>query len=156
MKLSWNNLIIELLVINHLHWNMNIHRDWKRLRLKKTEGLNILRTEGSVPVLGLGDWGLDWTVAALDDTHLLFWDLTQAYNTSALNELTSPGSGGTWHCQVSPPRGWPVTCARRRCSRWGPWSSAKTWTSAARNWGFSAPEDDSCWMKGLNVRMMGG
>ena len=31
-----------------------MHRDCKGPRLRRTEGLNILRTEGSVPVLRLG------------------------------------------------------------------------------------------------------
>ena len=39
---------------------VNMYKDWKRL--KKTEGLRTerlknFRTEGSVPVQGLGDWG---------------------------------------------------------------------------------------------------
>ena len=57
MKLSSKSLIFELLllVIKHLHYDKQMHRDCKRPRLKRTEGLNILRTEGSVPVLGLGD-----------------------------------------------------------------------------------------------------
>ena len=43
-------------------------KDWKGLRtwrLKRTEGLKCTRTESSSPVQGLGDWGLDWTVATI-------------------------------------------------------------------------------------------